>query len=175
MRIRLAPYGPPARGATTRLDARRREAVGRREYAHGEAARPEGGQPGSAEAPSAAAAGRPGVEPSRAEQERRERREEVSRYVERLDEFGLSLTELTRRAPKNPVTRGMIKELVSQVAADPVLHRYLLTHRTLPRNASNETEAAAIALLERHRPYVIALSLISRTEFPHLYAYLGSG
>gem|GEM_PF-6519185 len=109
---------------------------------------------------------------SQASRVQRERRREIERYVERLGEFGVSLTELTRRCPKRPETRRTVRAVAAVLASDPKLYGDLLARHTLPADALTRYVPMARRLLRRHRPYIIALALASGGEFPHLRAYL---
>jgi RNA polymerase sigma factor len=102
-------------------------------------------------------------------------REEIARYVERLEAFGLSLADLSRGTPKRRDVRQAVKAVAALVARDPTLYGHLMTYRTLPVHTLSRYVALSPRLLERHRQCIIALALISRSEFPHLYAYLRAG
>ena len=122
--------------------------------------------------PKAAKAHPRGLSAASARCARTERTAEIERYVQRLGEFGVSLTDLTRRCPSRPETREAARAVASWVANDPALYARLISKGSLPTDTLARQGGVAQELLERHRPYIIALALACGTEFPHLRTYL---
>jgi RNA polymerase sigma factor len=100
------------------------------------------------------------------------RREEIARYAALLGTFDLSLADLVRVAPRHRDARRDAVAVGRLVAADPAMRAYLLEHRSLPLRAIEARVRLTRKTVERHRRYIIAVALVSRGEFPHLFEYL---
>jgi RNA polymerase sigma factor len=118
------------------------------------------------------ALGRRALELATAADESAARHEEILCYALRLREFGLGLEELVEVSPRHADARRDAVAIGRLVAADPALRAYLYEHRALPLKALEARVRATRKTIERHRKYIIAVALVSPSEFPHLYEYL---
>ena len=109
---------------------------------------------------------------AREAEEAEARREEIARYAERLGEFGLTLAELWRVAPRHRDARRDALAAGRLVASDAALRAHLMSHRLLPMKALEARVRVTRKTLERHRKYIVGVALVSRAEFPYLYDYL---
>ncbi|MDN5311388.1 MAG: polymerase sigma factor [Thermoanaerobacteraceae bacterium] len=62
--------------------------------------------------------------------------------------------------------------MAQMIAADSKLREHLLTNKTLPINAMLEKVKISRKTIERHRKYIIAVTLILVEDFPYLLEYI---
>ncbi|HEY3315617.1 MAG TPA: RNA polymerase sigma factor SigI [Bacillota bacterium] len=105
-------------------------------------------------------------------QEAEERREEVLRYGEILEEYGISLVELAEVCPRHEDARQNAKEAARVVAGNPEYLAYLRLRRELPLKNLAEEVRVSRKTLERQRKYIIALALILSEDLPYMKEYV---
>lgn len=108
-----------------------------------------------------------------AEAEREARREEIARFGRELQDFGITLAELARIAPKHEDARRSAAAVSRLLVADAEMREHLLRKRELPLKTLAEIAPVSRKTLERQRKYIIAMSLILLGDYPHLRGYLG--
>lgn len=105
-------------------------------------------------------------------QEAEERREEVLRYGEILEEFGVSLSDLAEVCPRHEDARQNARDVARVVAGNPGYLDYLRQRRELPLKSLTEEVRVSRKTLERQRKYIIALTLILTEDLPYLKEYI---
>ncbi|RJQ08736.1 MAG: RNA polymerase sigma-I factor [Bacillota bacterium] len=105
-------------------------------------------------------------------QEASDRRDEVARFRELLDAYGISLHELTQVSPRHEDARHRAIQAARALAARPDLVSYLRQRGELPLKDLERLVRVSRKTLERQRKYIIAVTLILTEELPHLEAYL---
>jgi len=108
----------------------------------------------------------------RAEAEAGERREEVLRYRELLQDYGVRLADLVRAAPRHADTRRSALRAARTLAEDPALAGFLRERQAVPLKMLAERSGMKRKTLERHRRYIVATALILLEDFPYLKSYL---
>ena len=105
-------------------------------------------------------------------QEAEERREEVLRYREILETYGVSLSELAEVCPRHEDARENAREAARMVAGTPEFLAYLRQRRELPLKSLAEKVRVSRKTLERQRKYIIALTIILTEDLPYLKEYV---
>lgn len=101
-----------------------------------------------------------------------ERKEEVQEFNNHLKEYGIALSDLLKSCPKQEGARIRAIKMAQMIAADSKLREHLLTNKTLPINAMLEKVKISRKTIERHRKYIIAVTLILVEDFPYLLEYI---
>lgn len=107
-----------------------------------------------------------------AEEEARDRRDEILRFSRRLLEFGIKFSDLVADCPKHEDARQRAIECARVVATTPALREHLLARKELPLKQLETRVQVSRKTLERQRRYIIAIVLILTEEFDHLRHYL---
>lgn len=106
-----------------------------------------------------------------------ERRDDIERWKKMLADFGISLSNLVRRAPRHEDARVRAMRIAVLVASDPELRARFMRDRRLPveeiMKALPESGQVSRKTLERHREYISALALVAAGDFPSLREFLG--
>ncbi len=107
------------------------------------------------------------------EEENRERAYEVQRFKEVLEQFGLSLQDLLHRSPRHFDTRAKLKEIVRKICCEEELIARIYRQKRLPLKEMQILTGAKKKLLEKWRPYLLAMILIStHNELESLSIYI---
>lgn len=107
-----------------------------------------------------------------ADEEARERREEIARYAKRLTEFGISFIELTTVSPQHADARERALEAARIVAENPLFREHLVTRKELPLKQLEGMVGVSRKTLERQRKFIIAVALILIDDFFMLRSYI---
>lgn len=108
----------------------------------------------------------------RFQQEENERRQQIEEYQSVLREFGISFEDLVTNCPKHRDARERVMQVARDLASHEELAHYLLTRRELPLKRLGAKAWISRKTLERHRKYIIAVSLILLHDWPLLKAYV---
>ncbi len=101
-------------------------------------------------------------------------RDEIEAIGQELSAYGFSFFDLADCSPKSTATRhGCFAAIRAMLTPPPLVPELQKTHR-LPLQALIERTGLPRKLLDRHRRYVIAASLILHGEYPGLAAYFQS-
>jgi len=107
------------------------------------------------------------------EEENRERAYEVQRFKEVLEQFGLSLQDLLHRSPRHFDTRAKLKEIVRKTCCEEELIARIYRQKRLPLKEMQILTGEKRKLLEKWRPYLLAMILIStHNELESLSIYI---
>ncbi|MGE5549714.1 MAG: RNA polymerase sigma-I factor [Bacteroidota bacterium] len=101
-----------------------------------------------------------------------ERREEILRFKEILEEFGQSFSGLAAATPKHNDTRRRLIEVSRDIAGSERLIAQIRRRKALPIMEVAELSGLSRKTIERHRKYLLALVLVLLNDLPHLQGYL---
>ncbi len=107
-----------------------------------------------------------------AEEEARDRRDEIERYSRRLREFGIQFSHLVADCPRHEDARVRAVACARVMADSPLLRQHLLTRKELPLKELETRVDVSRKTLERQRRYIIAVTLILIEDFYHLRHYV---
>ncbi|MBX6377517.1 MAG: RNA polymerase sigma-I factor [Clostridia bacterium] len=112
-----------------------------------------------------------------AEVEALARRQDILRYRETLESFGIDLGELVRLTPQHRDARARALAVARRIAAEPRLWEHVTKRRELPLSALARDPAVGLSrkTLERQRKYILALALALGGGFETLAEYIGGG
>lgn len=111
----------------------------------------------------------------REHQESQLRQHEVLMFSDELRQYGVTFEDLVRSAPSHRDARANCLEAARMLAANQVMREYLRERRRLPLRELVERARLGRKSLERHRKYIIALSLILMGDYEYLAGYLEPG
>lgn len=100
------------------------------------------------------------------------RRQELLAYARELRDYGLSLDEVAKVAPRHRDAREAAKEVARVLAGDPGLALRLRQRRQLPLQELETRCGVGRKSLERQRKYIIAVALILLGDYEHLHEYV---
>lgn len=106
------------------------------------------------------------------EQQAVERREEIMEYTELLKDFGLSFQELARLSPKHASSKKTAIQIAQIIVETPEFHSYLMVNHKLPIRELETTVEVSRKTIERHRKYIIALTLLLTGHFVYIKEYI---
>lgn len=101
-------------------------------------------------------------------------RDEIEAIAQELSPYGFSFFDLARCSPKSTSTRRDCFAAIRAMLTPPPLVPELKKTRRLPLQTLIERTGLPRKLLDRHRRYVIAASLILSGEYPALSEYFQS-
>lgn len=102
-----------------------------------------------------------------------ERRMEIASLTEELAVYGITFSDLVDHSPRHQDSRDTMLSLGKRLALNEKLIRILRDKRQLPVKELCETESVSRKTIERHRKYLIAVSLIACGTYPYLQEYIG--
>ena len=105
-------------------------------------------------------------------QEAESRREEIRQLSEQLSAFGIRFQDLVGDSPRHRDSRQTLLKIGRKIAASPDLFQSMLQQRRLPVKQICEAVAVSRKTVERHRKYLIAVSLIAGGPYPYLKEYI---
>jgi len=101
-----------------------------------------------------------------------ERKDEIAALEAELTPYGVSFFDLTGQSPKHQDSRDMLLGIGARLAQNAVLFGMLVKKRQLPLKELSELEQVSRKTLERHRKYIIAVTLIAGGPYPILREYI---
>lgn len=104
-----------------------------------------------------------------------ERKLEIAGLAEELAAFGIAFGDLAKLSPKHRDSRMLLLRLGKRLAEEERLFRGLRESRQLPIKELCEMESVSRKTVEKHRKYLIAISLIAGGSYPYLQDYIGMG
>lgn len=99
---------------------------------------------------------------------------EIQAVTEELKEFRISFFELPKASPKSKKTKKACNAVVRYLLTEPMLLKMLREKKTIPAKLIKEHMNVTDKLLERHRKYIIAASIILSGEYEVLSEYFHS-
>ena len=100
------------------------------------------------------------------------RRDELAEYARQLGEYGIQLESLADVAPRHQDARDHAKEIARLIAGDERMSGYLLERKQLPLRELEARGDMKRKTLERHRKYIIAITLILLGDYDELNGYV---
>ncbi|KIL35930.1 RNA polymerase sigma factor SigI [Cohnella kolymensis] len=102
-----------------------------------------------------------------------ERRMEILSLTEELAVFGITFADLADHSPRHQDSRRTLLSMGKRLALNDKLFHTLRDKRQLPIKELCENETVSRKTIERHRKYLIAISLIVHGVYPYLQEYIG--
>lgn len=106
------------------------------------------------------------------EQRASDRREEMQRYGEMLESYGLSFDELVSVSPKHADARQTAIEIAEIIAETEEFNQYVIEKKRLPIKEIEDLVEVSRKTIERQRKYILALVLLLGSDFEVLKEYL---
>lgn len=100
------------------------------------------------------------------------RKEEISRFSEVLQTFGLKFNDLLKQSPKHEDARLNAILVAKTLVEDDELLQYLNETKRLPIKLLEKKVNVSRKTLERNRKYIIAIAVIISMDFIYLKEYL---
>ncbi|WP_276354770.1 RNA polymerase sigma-I factor [Cohnella caldifontis] len=100
------------------------------------------------------------------------RREEITALAEQLARFEIRFQDLADGSPRHRDSRQTLLRIGRKIAETPEWYRMLREKRQLPVKELCAAETVSRKTVERHRKYLIAVSLIAGGPYPCLKAYI---
>ena len=101
-----------------------------------------------------------------------DRKEEITHFNQRLNDFGISFQELVTISPKHEDARLRAMEVARIIAEDSDMAAYLVHKKELPLKWLERKVEISRKTLERQRKYIIAVALILISDFDYLKQYI---
>lgn len=89
-----------------------------------------------------------------------------------FDRFGFSFMELSEVSPKASKTKKLCAQAVRAIIDSPIILETLKSTHKLPIKALAAQSSVPVKILERHRKYIIAATVILTGNFPILAEYM---
>ena len=106
------------------------------------------------------------------EQQAVERRQEIMEYTKLLKNFSLSFNELSSSSPKHADSRKTAIQIAQIIAETPDFYSYLMANKKLPMKELESTVEVSRKTIERHRKYIIAVTLLLNSHFVYIKEYI---
>jgi RNA polymerase sigma factor len=104
-----------------------------------------------------------------------ERREEILRFQQALSAFGIEFSDLVRISPRHRDARAAAIEVATLVARREEFRQHLLERGSLPMRQLEEAVSLSRKTLERHRKFIVAVSVALCGDYPYLHSYFRTG
>lgn len=102
-----------------------------------------------------------------------ERKMEIAALTEEMALYGITFDDLVAHSPRHQDSRTVLLRLGRRLANEERLFGHLREKRLLPIKDLCDTESVSRKTIERHRKYLIAVSLIAYGTYPFLQEYIG--
>ena len=93
-------------------------------------------------------------------------------YTKLLKGYGLSFHELASRSPKHADSRKTAIQIAQIIAETPEFYSYLMANKKLPMKELESTVEVSRKTIERHRKYIIAVTLLLNSHFVYIKEYI---
>jgi RNA polymerase sigma factor len=98
--------------------------------------------------------------------------DEIEAFTQQLNEYGIDLFELAEVSPKSQKTKAKCREAIAAMFSPPPLTGLLHRAKRLPMTEIRERTKLSQKLLDRHRKYLVAGTLILEGDYPNLQEYI---
>jgi RNA polymerase sigma factor len=112
------------------------------------------------------------VEEYQKEIEQEHRKEEIIRFQNVLNEFGLSFNEIVKQSPKHADARFNAMTIAKTIADNEILKEALFDKKRLPIKELEKQVNVSRKTIERNRKYIIAMTLILVGDYLYLKDYI---
>jgi len=106
------------------------------------------------------------------ERRTKERQEELAEYSRLLDEYGLSFRKLAAISPKHADARKTAFQIAQIIAETPEFYKHLTENKRLPIKQLEDIVEVSRKTIERHRKYIIAVTLLLNHDFIYIKEYV---
>ncbi|WP_054695764.1 sigma factor [Syntrophomonas palmitatica] len=103
------------------------------------------------------------------------RQQEIEQLQALLKVYNIDFQELVKQSPKQAKTRREANKIARLIAGDEELLRYLQARKNLPVKDLQQRFGSSEKLLERHRKYIIAHTLVLMHDFSVIGSYINEG
>ncbi|MCI0182025.1 MAG: RNA polymerase sigma-I factor [Acidibacillus sp.] len=103
------------------------------------------------------------------------RADEIKRYSDELELYGIHFMDLTENSPKHADAREHALEAARVVAFDETLRAYFLKTKSLPLKQLAPQVAVSRKTLERQRQYIIAAIVLLLGDYELLHSFVMGG
>jgi RNA polymerase sigma factor len=97
---------------------------------------------------------------------------EIAEFRELLEGYGIDFEDLPRLSPKHYDARDRAIGIARLIAEHSEYRRHLNEKRELPVKKLVQEPGITRKILERHRKYIIAVTMILISDWPYLQSYL---
>ena len=98
--------------------------------------------------------------------------DEIHTVNDIFSRFGFSFMELSEVSPKASKTKRQCAQAVRAIISSPIILETLRSTHKLPIKALAAQSSVPVKVLERHRKYIIAVTIILTGNFPILAEYM---
>ena len=98
--------------------------------------------------------------------------DEIHTVNDIFSRFGFSFMELSEVSPKASKTKRQCAQAVRAIISSPIILETLRSTHKLPIKALAAQSSVPVKVLERHRKYIIAATIILTGNFPILAEYM---
>ncbi|MBB4823495.1 RNA polymerase sigma factor [Sporosarcina luteola] len=102
----------------------------------------------------------------------RERKDEIKRYNEVLNKYGLSFDELSRTSPKHADARRTAIQIAQIVAETSTFYESVIQKKRLPIKELEGLVGVSRKTIERQRKYILAIVLLLKGDFTYIQEYI---
>jgi RNA polymerase sigma factor len=103
------------------------------------------------------------------------RREEIFHYQEQLAKYGIDFSQLPDHSPKHDDARKTAISIAKIIIEHKQLKDYLLEKKRLPIQELLNIVSVSRKTVERHRIYIIAITVLLMEDYQYLHQYLNLG
>jgi RNA polymerase sigma factor len=102
----------------------------------------------------------------------RSRKEEIEQFSSRLQEFGLSFSELVKVSPKHRDTREQSISLAKLLYSHEAMRQFVLQYKKIPVKQLMQYSGAGEKMIERNRKYILSIFVLLLDDYPYMHHYL---
>lgn len=107
--------------------------------------------------------------------ERKALSEEIAAFNQTLSDCGVVFAELPKICPSQQRSRLQCLQLAACITADPLLRQDFQRSRRLPQGELARRFRLSVKTVEKHRKYIVALTVILLGDYPGIRAFLPKG
>lgn len=109
------------------------------------------------------------------EQERASLSEEIDLLSSAMIEFDITFDSLTKICPKQKRSRNQCITLAREIISDITLNEQFIRTRRVPRKELARRFNLSEKTVEKHRRYIVAVTLLLSGDYPEIQAFLPKG
>jgi RNA polymerase sigma factor len=100
------------------------------------------------------------------------RRDEIQKYNQLLESYGLSFDQLIHSSPKHKSSRSTAFQIADIIAGNEELHSFVMRTKRLPIKEISTLIEVSRKTIERHRKYILSIVLLLSSDFIYLKEYV---
>ena len=109
------------------------------------------------------------------EQERISLAEEIDLFTAALVEFDMKFETLAKICPKQHRSREQCAAISREIASNSILREYFFRTHRIPQSELARRFKLSEKTIEKHRRYIVAITLILTGDYPGIQAFLPKG